>query len=89
MAVGKPIRTGHQYFLKFGRKNMTCTEAKEMWKTMGKSEQTHWRTKAKDYNKKIKDCEKTTADEADHDEGLEELEGVETEAVEVDPGDGF
>ena len=65
---------------------MTCTEAREMWKTMGKSEQTQWRTKAEDYNKNIKDCENTAADEADHDEGPEELEGVETEAVEVTPG---
>ena len=40
VAVEKPVRNGHQYFLKFGRNNMTCTEAKEIWKTMGKSEQT-------------------------------------------------
>ena len=89
MAVENPVRNGHQYVLKFGRKNMTCTEARDMWKTMGKSEQTQWRTKAEDYNKKIKDCENTAADEADHGEGPEELEGFETEAVELDLGDGF
>ena len=47
VAVETPVRNGRQYFLKFGRKNMTCTEAREMWKTMGKSEQTQWHTKAK------------------------------------------
>ena len=89
MAFEKPVRNWHQYFVKFGRNSMTCTEAREMWKTMGKSEQTQWRTKAEDYNKKINDSENAAADEADHDGGPEELEGVETEAVEVDPGDGF
>ena len=94
MAVEKEVRGGHQYFVKFGRNNMSCMEARDMWKVMGQCRSDPVAHRPRTTTTNIKDCEntvdskKTKADEADHDEGPEELENAETEASEVGREDG-
>ena len=50
-----PMRNGHQFFLRFGRKEhgYTCDVARETWKTFSAAQRKYWNTRATNYNNGI------------------------------------